>query len=72
MKPPASGRTRGGCILKTPALHLAAVVALAVALAAPPAFAQAQRLSGTIVSVDGPTLVLKSTKGEVTVNATSP
>ena len=47
--------------MKSAATHLAALVVLAL-----PSFAlaQTQRLSGTIVSVDGPTLVLKTDKGE--------
>ena len=47
-----------------------ALTTLALSLATPPAFAQAQRLSGTIVSVNGPVLVLKSAKGDVTVSLT--
>ena len=49
----------------------AAAVAVALALAAPSAFAQApqgQRLAGTIVSVDGSTIVLKTKTGDVKVN----
>ena len=46
--------------MKSAATCLAALVVLAL-----PSFAlaQAQRLSGTIVSVDGPTVVLKTAKG---------
>ena len=47
--------------MKYAATYLAAVVVLALPSFA---FAQAQRLSGTIVSVDGPTIMLKTTKGE--------
>jgi hypothetical protein len=56
--------------MKTSAHYLAALVALALSFTASSAFAQAQRLAGTIVSVDGPTLVLKSAKGDVKVNLT--
>ncbi len=55
---------------KISALHFAVAIFLALPLGAPAAFAQAQRLAGTIVSVDGPTLVLKSDKGEVKVSLT--
>jgi hypothetical protein len=47
-----------------------ALAALALSFAASPAVAQAQRLSGTIVSVDGPVFVLKSAKGDVKVSLT--
>jgi hypothetical protein len=57
--------------MKNSALHLAAAIVLAISLSAPAAFAQAQRLAGTIVSVDGRTLVIKSPKGDdVKVNLT--
>lgn len=56
---------------KISALHLAAAIVLALPLAAPSAFAQTERLSGTIVSVDGPTVTLKTAKsGNVKVNLT--
>ncbi|HET7682006.1 MAG TPA: hypothetical protein VFK79_17945 [Xanthobacteraceae bacterium] len=46
-------------------MKTAAYLTALVVLALPSfAFAQAQRLSGTIVSVDGPSLVLKTAKGE--------
>jgi hypothetical protein len=54
--------------MKNPASKLAAVAVLAVVLGAPSAFAQAQRLSGTIVAVDGPMIVLKTSKGDVKVS----
>lgn len=47
--------------MKTVARYLAALVVLALPSFA---FAQAQRLAGTIVSVDGPTVTLKTAKGE--------
>jgi hypothetical protein len=47
--------------MKSAATYLAALAVLALPSFA---FAQAQRLSGTIVSVDGSTLVLKTAKGE--------
>jgi len=50
--------------MKTSRWGLAAVIALALPLAATSAFAQTQRLAGTIVSVDGPTVMIKTTKGE--------
>lgn len=56
--------------MKNPAWKFAAVAALAVALGASSAFAQAQRLSGTIVSVNGPMLVVKTAKGDVKVSLT--
>jgi len=43
---------------------LAAIVAVALPLAATSAFAQNQRLAGTIVSVDGHTVVLKTKSGD--------
>ena len=52
--------------MKTSASCLAAFVLLALPFAASPAFAQT-RLSGTIVAVDGPTMTIKSAKGEVKV-----
>lgn len=56
--------------MKTSAWHLAAA-ALAVVLAAPSAFAQNQRLAGTITAVDGRTLTVKTDKGaEVKVSLT--
>ncbi|HEX2511067.1 MAG TPA: hypothetical protein VHK44_00545 [Xanthobacteraceae bacterium] len=47
--------------MKSAATYLAALIVLAL-----PSFAlaQAQRLAGTIVSVDGPTVMLKTAKGE--------
>ena len=54
--------------MKTVATCLAALVVLALPSVA---LAQAQRLTGTIVSVEGPTVVLKTAKGEnVKVNLT--
>jgi len=56
--------------MKKSALRLAAAV-FAISFAAPSAFAQApqtQRLAGTIVSVDGPTVVIKTKTGDVKVN----
>lgn len=50
-----------------------AVAAFAISLAIPSAFAQApqaQRLNGTIVSVDGSNVVLKTKTGDVKVNLT--
>ena len=54
--------------MKSSALK-SAVVALALTVVAPSAWAQSQgqRLAGTIVSVDGPTVVLKTDKGDVKV-----
>ena len=54
--------------MKNKALKLAAT-ALALAFVAPSAWAQSQgqRLAGTIVSVDGPTVLLKTDKGDVKV-----
>jgi hypothetical protein len=43
---------------------LAALALLALPLTASSAFAQAQRLNGTIVAVDGPTVTLQTPKGE--------
>jgi hypothetical protein len=54
--------------MKKAALKCAAAAALAVVLAAPSAWAQNQRLAGTIVSVEGPVVVLKTDKGDVKVN----
>ena len=56
--------------MKISAVKFAAIAALAVAFGAPSAFAQNQRLSGTIVSVSGPALVLKTDKGDVKVTLT--
>jgi len=54
--------------MKTVVSYVAALVVLALPSVA---LAQAQRLTGTIVSVEGPTLVLKTSKGEnVKVNLT--
>jgi hypothetical protein len=51
--------------------RLVLLVALALPLAATSALAQSQRLTGRIVSVEGPTVTLKTTKGEnVKVNLT--
>jgi hypothetical protein len=50
--------------MRTSPWYLAAAVALALPFAATPTFAQNQRLSGTIVSVDGQTVTLKTQKGE--------
>ena len=47
--------------MKSAATYLTALVVLALPSLA---FAQAQRLAGTIVSVDGPTVMLKTAKGE--------
>ena len=54
--------------MKSVARYLIAIVVLAALPSF--AFAQAQRLAGTIVSVDGPALALKTNKGEVKVNLT--
>jgi ribosome maturation factor RimP len=56
--------------MKLSARYLSAVVALALPFTVSSAFAQDQRLQGTIVSVNGPALVLKTDKGEVKVNLT--
>ena len=53
--------------MKVSARYLTALVMLALPFAASSAFAQAQRLSGTIVGVDGPAVTLKTAKGEVKV-----
>ena len=54
--------------MKTSARILTAVVvALALPVTASSVFAQSQRLSGTIVSVDGSTINLKTAKGDVKV-----
>jgi hypothetical protein len=50
--------------------YLAALIALALPFAASSALAQNQRLNGTIVSVDGRTVVLKTKTGDVKVNLT--
>lgn len=57
--------------MKVTTRYLAALIAMALPFAASSAFAQApqaQRLAGTIVSVDGPTVVLKTKTGDVKVN----
>src|SRR5690242_5507262 len=51
-------------LMKVSSWGLAAIVALALPLAATPAFAQNQRLAGTIVGVDGHTVTIKTHKGE--------
>jgi hypothetical protein len=57
--------------MKMSARYLAAFVVLALPFAASSAFAQDQRLQGTLVSVNGPALVIKTDKaGEVKVNLT--
>jgi hypothetical protein len=56
--------------MRTSAYRVAALFVLALPFTTPSAFAQAQRLSGTIVAVDGPMVVLKTAKGDVTVNLT--
>jgi hypothetical protein len=57
--------------MKMSARYLAAFVVLALPFAAPSASAQDQRLQGTLVSVNGPALVIKTDKaGEVKVNLT--
>lgn len=56
--------------MNTPARYLAALIVSALPLAAPPAFAQSVRMAGTIVSVDGPALMVKSAKGDVKVMLT--
>jgi hypothetical protein len=53
--------------MKTSARYLAALIVSALLLAVPSAFAQAVRMAGTIVGVDGPVLTIKSDKGEVKV-----
>src|SRR5690349_784466 len=50
--------------MKVSSWGLAAIVAVALPLAATPAFAQTQRLAGTIVSVDGHTVTIKTKKGD--------
>ena len=56
--------------MKRSAHYLSALVALALPFTASSAFAQDQRLAGTLVSVNGPALVIKTDKGEVKVNLT--
>jgi hypothetical protein len=53
--------------MKVSSWGLAAIVAVALPLAATSVFAQNQRLAGTIVSVDGHTVVLKTKSGEAKV-----
>jgi hypothetical protein len=53
--------------MKNSARYLAAFALLTLPLTAPSAFAQSQRLAGTIVSVDGPVVVIKTDKGDVKV-----
>jgi hypothetical protein len=50
--------------------NLLTITTLACLFTATAAFAQAQRLAGTIVSVDGPVLVLKTANGDVKVSLT--
>jgi hypothetical protein len=50
--------------------NLLTITILAFLFTATAAWAQAQRLAGTIVSVDGPVLVLKTTNGDVKVSLT--
>jgi len=53
--------------MKVSSWGLAAIVAVALPLAATPAFAQSQRLAGTIVSVDGHIVMLKTKSGDAKV-----
>ena len=56
--------------MKVSSWGLAAIVAVALPLAATPAFAQSQRLAGTIVSVDGHIVMLKTKSGDAKVTLT--
>jgi hypothetical protein len=57
--------------MRMSARYVAAIAVFALPFAASSAFAQDQRLQGSIVSVNGPALVIKTDKaGEVTVNLT--
>lgn len=56
--------------MKKSAKYFAAIALLALPFAVPSAVAQSQRLSGTIVSVDGPALLIKTAKGDVKVSLT--
>ena len=53
--------------MKVSSWGLAAIVAVALPLAATSAFAQTQRLAGTITSVDGHTLTIKTKSGDAKV-----